>query len=141
MKDKIKFTNSIVINKPLQEVYNSFIDNEIICSYFTTNSSAPIKRSGETIKWKWNNDEADIFINEVVENKTVSFSWKGYKVDYNIFAVFDFLETDGKTIVKVTEMGWNKDDAGIASSHANCSGWQDMLCCMKAWIEYKIDLR
>jgi uncharacterized protein YndB with AHSA1/START domain len=141
MNDKIKFSVSIKINRALSAVYHSFADNKIMSQYFTTDAGAPITKAGETIKWKWGKEEADVIINEVIENKSVAFRWKGYKVDYDVFTLFEFTYENGHTNVKVTEEGWNKDDAGIESSLANCSGWENMLCCMKAWTEHNIDLR
>ena len=139
--EKIKFKVAVSINKPLAEVFKAFVDNTIIVNYFTTGASAPIKAAGEKIHWEWGKDNTDILITEYTENKTVSFTWPGYKVDYNTNVRFDFEEKNGKTVVTVTEEGWRGDDEGIKSSLANNSGWTDMLYCMKAWILYGIDLR
>ena len=139
--EKIKFTVSIRINKPVEDVFNAFVDNSIICKYFTTGASAPIIAKGDKIQWQWGNHTTDIVITEFVKNKIVEFDWPGYKVDYNTHVKFEFTEKDGSVIVYVTEENWAKDDAGINSALANNGGWTDMLKCMKAWVVYGVDLR
>lgn len=139
--EKIKLMVSIKINKPVDEVFNAFIDNSILCKYFTTGASASIRAAGDKIQWIWSNDKTYITVTEVIKDKSVSFTWPGHKVEYDTRATINFEEKNGKTIVTVTEDGWSKDDAGINSALSNSSGWKDMLLCMKAWLEHNIDLR
>jgi uncharacterized protein YndB with AHSA1/START domain len=139
--EKIKFKVAIRINKPVEEVFKAFTDNSIICNYFVSKASAPIKAAGDKILWEWGKEKTEITITDYEENKTVAFTWPGYKVDYDTHARFEFEEKDGKTVVTVTEEGWKGDDEGINSSLANNSGWTDMLLCMKAWVMYGVDLR
>jgi uncharacterized protein YndB with AHSA1/START domain len=42
--------------------------------------------------------------------------------------------------VTITESGWKDDEAGRKASYANCEGWTEMLACLKAWMEYGIQL-
>lgn len=139
--EKIKFKVAVRINKPLAEVFKAFTDNTIISNYFVTEASAPIRAAGDKIIWKWGEHSSEITITEYTENKSVAFSWQGYKVEYDVHCSFEFEEKDGKTKVTVTEEGWQKDDEGIVSSLANSEGWTDMLSSMKAWVQYGIDLR
>jgi len=139
--EKIKFTVSIRINKPIEEVFNAFVDNSILCNYFTSAASEPIKVKGDKIRWQWGKDQTEIIITEFIKNRLVEFTWPGYKVDYDTHVKFEFEEKNGSVIVSVTEESWNKDDAGINSALANNGGWTDMLKCMKAWLLYGIDLR
>jgi hypothetical protein len=53
---------------------------------------------------------------------------------------FEPLE-DGSTFVSIGESGWNEDELGRKRSYLNCEGWSQMLACMKAWLEYGINLR
>ena len=48
---------------------------------------------------------------------------------------------DGGTFVTIAETGWREDEAGRKSSYLNCEGWSQMLACMKAYVEYGINLR
>lgn len=48
---------------------------------------------------------------------------------------------DGATMVTIAESGWRENEQGQKSSYLNCEGWSQMLACMKAWVEYGINLR
>lgn len=139
--EKIKFKVAVKISKPIAEVFKAFTDKDIISNYFVTSASESIRAAGDKITWKWGEHSAQITVTEYTENKSVAFSWQGYKVDYDVHCCFEFEESGGITKVTVTEEGWTKDDEGIVSSLANSEGWTDMLSSMKAWIMHGVDLR
>jgi uncharacterized protein YndB with AHSA1/START domain/DNA-binding transcriptional ArsR family regulator len=139
--EKIKFQVAVRIEKPIAEVFKAFTDNNTISKYFVSSASAPIRAVGDKITWSWGEHKTEIVITEFEENKKVAFTWPGYKVDYDVHAVFIFEEIDGKTRVSVTEEGWKDDEAGINSSLMNNAGWKEMLLSMKAWVMYNVDLR
>ena len=47
----------------------------------------------------------------------------------------------GHTMVQISESGWSDSPVGIKSSYDNCGGWMHMMCAMKAYLEYGINLR
>jgi hypothetical protein len=34
-----------------------------------------------------------------------------------------------------------KTEGGLRASYGNCQGWTQMLCALKAWLEFGINLR
>ena len=44
-------------------------------------------------------------------------------------------------MLSISESGWKTDEEGLKGSHDNCGGWQQMAMCLKAYLEYDIDLR
>jgi uncharacterized protein YndB with AHSA1/START domain len=48
---------------------------------------------------------------------------------------------DGRTLVTVAEEGWRETEGGLRASYGNCQGWMQMLCALKAYKEYGINLR
>ena len=139
--EKIKFQVAVRIDKPISEVFKAFTDKEIIAKYFVSSASATIRAVVDRITWSWGEHKTEIVITEFEENKKIAFTWPGYKVDYDVHAVFIFEEVDGKTRVSVTEEGWKDDEAGINSSLMNNAGWKEMLLGLKAWVMYNVDLR
>ncbi len=139
--EKIKFQVAVRIEKPINEVFKAFTDNEMLTKYFVTSASAPIKAAGDKITWSWGEHKTEIKVTEFEENKKVAFTWPGFKVNYDINVTFIFEEVDGKTRVSVTEEGYKNDDDGINSSFMNNAGWKEMLLSMKAWVMYNVDLR
>ena len=53
---------------------------------------------------------------------------------------FEALGADS-TLVKISESGWKETQSGLNSSYGNCQGWMNMACCLKAFVEYGINLR
>jgi hypothetical protein len=45
------------------------------------------------------------------------------------------------TMVQISETGWREDPKGLESSYGNCGGWMHMVTCLKAYLEYGINLR
>jgi hypothetical protein len=48
---------------------------------------------------------------------------------------------DGSTVVTITEKSRNNDEAGIKWLTGNTAGWANFLACLKAFLEYGINLR
>jgi uncharacterized protein YndB with AHSA1/START domain len=48
---------------------------------------------------------------------------------------------DQDTMVQISESGWRSDAEGIKASYGNAGGWMHMMCCMKGYLEYGINLR
>lgn len=132
------------IGKPVAEVFDAVVNPKKLSFYFTTlgGASAPLV-AGTTVTW-WKT--VPVEVDEVVENKSIVLRWDGaatkgqpaYKT--KIEMGFEQLE-DGGTFVTIAESGWAEDDAGRKLSYGNCEGWSQMLSCMKAYVEYGINLR
>ena len=46
-----------------------------------------------------------------------------------------------ETLVSISEGNWKENQIGLNSSYGNCYGWMQMSCCLKAYLEYGINLR
>jgi len=140
--DSISFTVSQHIGKPVAEVFHAIVDPEILSTYFTKSSSGALER-GAKVTWFWPaNEEEYFFVDEVIPNEKITGHWKAWKVDYHVSTTFTFIsKEDGVTLVRITEDGFHNDEAGRESAFGQCSGWTHMLMCLKARLEFDIDLR
>jgi uncharacterized protein YndB with AHSA1/START domain len=138
------FRVSARIAKPVAEVFDAVVNPKKLSGYFTTigGASAPLV-PGTTVTW-WN--EVPVEVDEVVPPKRIVLRWDAsvpaeeapYKT--RIEMNFEPLD-DGTTLVAIAEAGWREGEAGRRKSYLNCEGWSQMLCCMKAYLEYGINLR
>ncbi len=46
-----------------------------------------------------------------------------------------------ETLVRIVEGKWRPTQDGLQGSYQNCQGWMHMTCCLKAYLEYGINLR
>lgn len=131
------------INKPAPEVFDAVVNPKKLSGYFVTTgggANAPLT-AGTTVIW-WGNVSVDV--ETIEQDRRIVFRWSpdsgqaGHKTTVEMR--FEPLD-DGGTMVTIAEGVWPANDAGQRSSYINCEGWTQMLCCLKAFLEYGINLR
>jgi uncharacterized protein YndB with AHSA1/START domain len=138
----VTFTVRLKIRKPPAEVFAAVVDPAALSRYFIESASGPMV-AGTTLMWKF--AEAPVAfpvrIVEVSEDARIVIEWTA-AAGHDTRAEIDFEALNAnETMVLVTESGWPADETGLAASHANAGGWMHMLSCLKAWLEYGINLR
>lgn len=136
------------INRPVADVFNALTNSEAITRYFTDSVSGGLV-PGQEVQWTWDEWGTNaVFVktvtpNELIELTLDSRNWAKTKDDaYEVLVSFEFEAPDDRTtMLSISESGWRMDEEGYKGSHDNCGGWQDVLCCLKAYLEYGIDLR
>jgi uncharacterized protein YndB with AHSA1/START domain len=110
-------------------------------NYFISKSSG-IMKEGEKIIWKFPEFPEDfpIYVENIEQNKYISYYWE---IDHEMLLVEMTLNSVGDevTIVTITEKGKENDEAGIKWLMGNTAGWANFLACLKAYLEYGINLR
>jgi uncharacterized protein YndB with AHSA1/START domain len=116
--------------------------------YFINGSSSDLIE-GEEVIWRWDGyGEGPIVVktirdNELIEMVLDSREWQKTKDEaYDVLLCMEFEALDdNSTMLSISESGWKTDEEGLKGSHDNCGGWQHMAMCLKAYLEYDIDLR
>lgn len=142
---KPEFRVSARIAKPVGAVFDAVVNPDKLSGYFTTigGASAPLV-AGTKVRW-WG--EVGVDVAEVTPERRIVLHWDGPKspegpalYQTRIEMNFEPLE-DEATLVTIAESGWHADAQSQHSAFLNCEGWSQMLCCMKAFLEYGINLR
>ena len=151
----LKFQVSIRIAKPVHDVFEAVADPKQLSHYFTTGGAKGRLETGATVTWDFHDFPGafPVEVVEVVPDKRIVLRWEanegppddgdpvakvGYKTQVTM--TFEPLK-DGRTLVSVAEQGWHETAQGLAGSYGNCMGWTQMLCALKGWLEYGINLR
>lgn len=140
---QIGFQVSIRIQKPVAEVFEAVVNPQKLSGYFTKSASAPLKE-GTQVYWTFPEfpDEFPVMIREVVPTSLIRLEWEAMEGGYNTQVEMKFREIDSSTtLVTIAESGWRENDKGVKGSYLNCGGWMHMMCCLKAFLEYGINLR
>ena len=77
------------------------------------------------------------------DGMTLEFRVNG-RIAKPVAEVFDAVVNPEKLsgyFTTIGETGWRENARGQKSSYMNCEGWSQMLACMKAYLEYGINLR
>ncbi|AVR44488.1 ATPase [Christiangramia fulva] len=138
---ELEIQASLQILKTREEVFEAIVDPSKMAHYFIEEGSSRME-DGKTIQWKFPEFE-DRFSIEVQETKKpefISFNWEGAK-DKTLKVQMILEDNKGKTIVKITEGKMENDEEGILWYGRNTFGWANFLACLKAYLEYGINLR
>jgi uncharacterized protein YndB with AHSA1/START domain len=148
----LRFTVSGRISKPVAQVFEAVVDPARLSGYFTTGGAKGRLAPGATVTWDFHDFPGafPVYVTEVEPNRRIVLRWDAApgSVDPDesgaqlttVTMTFEQLE-DGRTLVRITEEGWNEGEAAIQASFGNCEGWTGMLCAMKVWLEHGVQLR
>ncbi|WP_029038861.1 SRPBCC domain-containing protein [Salinimicrobium xinjiangense] len=140
--DKLVIKTALQIAKPIVEVFEAIVDPEKMSGYFISESSGRMEE-GKTLQWAFTEFPGSfpVKILKVKAPENVIFEWEGSEgktLEVNI----SLEELNGsQTLVRVTEVGMEANDAGITWLKQNTEGWANFLACLKAYMEYGINLR
>ncbi|MBT8394447.1 MAG: SRPBCC domain-containing protein [Bacteroidia bacterium] len=135
---KLKSEAILQIQKPIEEVFEGIVNPMKMTKYFISESSGRLESGGEVI-WKFPEfpDKFPVKDVKIITNSSISFVWDPETV---VNIVLEALP-DRSTIVKVTEKGKELNDKNLKWLISNAGGWANFLACMKAYLEYGIQLR
>ena len=135
---KLNSKASIQIQKPIAEVYEGIVAPEKMTQYFISESSGRLETRKEVV-WKFPEFPDRFPITEVVlePNQSISFRWD----PETTVTITLGSQPDNSTVVKVSEYGKENNEANLEWLTSNAGGWANFLVCLKAYLEYGINLR
>ena len=138
---KLEINVALQIQKPVEEVFQAIIDPEKMSNYFISKGSGIMEENKELI---WNfpefEDDYPVQVGKIITNEYISYYWD---VEEDKLLVEIKLETlkDGSTLVSITEKSMELNEKGLKWLSGNSFGWSNFLACLKAYLEYNINLR
>ena len=135
---RLESNATIQIQKPIEDVFEGIVDPEKMTKYFISESSGPLE-SGKEVIWKFSEFEDKFPVKEIKieNNNSISFVWDPETV---VIITLEKLPDDS-TIVRVNENGKELNEDNLKWALENSGGWANFLACMKAYLEYGIQLR
>ena len=132
---------AIQILKSAYEVFEAIVDPKKMSNYFISASSAEMAE-GKTIMWKFPEFDTDlpVSVGKIEKDKYISYYWEIDELELLVEITLTPKEGNA-TLVVVTEKSRNNDEAGINWLKSNTEGWANFLACLKAYLEYGINLR
>ncbi len=129
---------ALQIQKPIEEVYEGIINPEHMTKYFISESSGHME-TGKEVVWKFPEfpDKFPVKDINLERNRSISFVW-----DPETVVKILLEDVSGQsTIVRVKEGGKPMSDENLKWVLLNTAGWSNFLACMKAYLEYGVQLR
>src|SRR5687768_2970970 len=129
------------IAKPIDQVFEAIVNPDHMVNYFVSEASGPIEK-GASLCWTFGDVgvSCDIKVIGLKKNEQITFTWptgeKDTTVNISLIPIDDYL-----TEITATETGWDLDADGVKKALGQTQGWTDMLLCLKAYLEFNINLR
>lgn len=142
MVQNLEIKAAIEIQKPAAVVFEAITDPAQMSRYFISRSTG-IMEDGKQLVWNFPEFDIDVpvRVGKLVQNQYLSFYWAGDDQKELLVEISLASRENGSTVVTVTEKGMNNDEAGINWLKGNTEGWANFLACLKAYLEYGINLR
>jgi uncharacterized protein YndB with AHSA1/START domain len=126
----------MLIRKPVDEVFESFIDPAITTKFWFTNSSGKLE-IGKRVRWDWEmyGVSAHLDVKEIEQNKRILIQFDD---DTTVEWVFIPRATE-ETFVTITNAGFKGDLNEIVNQVIDSTGgFTIVLCGLKALLEHNI---
>lgn len=132
---------ALQIQKPTHEVFEAIVDPAKMSNYFISESTGRMEE-GKKITWHFPEFkvEVPVRVGKIEKDKYISYYWDGEN-GKELFVEINLAEKDNSTVVTVTEKEMENNEAGIKWLKGNTEGWANFLSCLKAYLEYGINLR
>ncbi len=133
---------ALMVSKPVEEVFEAIVDPEKMTNYFISSSTGRMEEN-ETLIWKFPEFDMEfpVTIGKVERNKYISWYWdeqdgRELLVEINLEPVIP-----SSTLITISEKERENDELGIKWLKTNTEGWANFLACLKAYLEFGINLR
>ena len=135
---RLESNTAIQIQKPIKEVFEGIINPEKMTKYFISESSGRME-TGKKVTWKFPEftEKFPIEKIKIETNSSISFVWDPETV---VTITLENLP-DKSTLVRVNENGKELNEENLKWVLGNTEGWANFLACLKAYLEYGIQLR
>lgn len=139
MESKIFVQAQMLIRKPIQEVFEAFINPEITTNFWFTKSTGKLEE-GKTITWEWEmyGAKSEVKVLQIIPNQLIKTEWGLFSnnVDY------EFKEMEKGTLVIIKSYGYSeKGDELLSVINENTGGFTTVLDGCKAYLEHGFNLR
>ena len=137
----LEIETAIGIMKAPHEVFEAIVDPAKLANYFISRGSGRLEE-GKTIIWSFPefDFEFPVRVDRVEKDSYVSFRWESDGTDLLVEITLT-PRGAGSTVVRITEKSRELDEAGLKWLQGNTQGWANFLACLKAYLEYGINLR
>lgn len=135
---KLTAKATIQIQKPIEDVFEGIVNPDKMTNYFISESTGRME-TGAKLTWKFPEFEERFSIKDVKteNNSSVSFVWD----PETVVTILLEAQPDQSTVLTVTEGEKEFNEKNLKWALGNTEGWANFLACMKAYLEYGIQLR
>lgn len=143
MKEQnLEIIAALQILKPAHEVFEAIVDPAKMSNYFISQSTGRME-AGRQLIWQFPefDMQVPVRVGKIEKDQYISFYWDSEAGTELLVEMTLTARDPDATVVSVTEKSMPLDQAGINWLKGNTEGWANFLACLKAYLEYGINLR
>jgi uncharacterized protein YndB with AHSA1/START domain len=139
--EKLEINVAMQIQKPINEVFDAIVNPEKMSNYFISQSTG-IMEEGKNLIWKFPefDFECPVRVAKIEKDKYISYYWENSGKELLVEMTLTERENNS-TLVSISEKDMDNNEEGLKWLSGNSFGWSNFLACLKAYIEYGINLR
>jgi uncharacterized protein YndB with AHSA1/START domain len=128
---------TMLIRRPVDEVFNAFVDPAVTTRFWFSRSSGRLAR-GATVTWYWDNHGVcgDVKVTRLEANATIAIEWPT-PVEWTFTPI-----GNDATFVAIVASGFTgTDDEQVAQALDSTEGFNLVIAACKALLEHGIELQ
>jgi len=133
---------ALLIRKPIAEVYEAFVDPEIVTNFWFDKSTGRLE-SGKSVQWHWTMFDmiVDVKVLDAKENEHIEIEW-GTSAEDTSTAEWTFEQrSPDTTFITIVNRDFPGDIDKVVNSALDCTGgFALVLAAAKAWLEHGVRL-
>ncbi|WP_223600766.1 SRPBCC family protein [Chryseobacterium sp. GVT01B] len=139
MSSNVYVEAQMLIRKPVEDVFEAFINPEITTNFWFTKSTGKLEE-GKTVTWEWEmyGVKNAVNVHKIIPNQLIRTEWgdPSTNVDY------EFKTMEKGTLVIIKSYGFNQTGEDLMKQiNDNTGGFTTVLDGCKAYLEHGINLR
>ena len=129
----------MLVRRPLDEVFNAFVDPTITTRFWFTKSSGELE-PGAKVTWEWEmyGASAEVHVKAIERPSRILIEWG--EPPTTVEWQFTSLGAEA-TLVQISNTGFRGTDGEVVAMALDCmGGFSLVLAALKAWLEHGIAL-
>jgi uncharacterized protein YndB with AHSA1/START domain len=139
MSSNVYVEAQMLIRKPIEDVFEAFINPEVTTNFWFTKSTGKLEE-GKTVTWEWEMYGVKNVVNvhQIIPNQLIKTVWGEPSVNVD----YEFKTMENGTLVVIKSYGFTQTDEELLRQvNDNTGGFTTVLDGCKAYLEHGINLR
>ncbi|WP_419489438.1 SRPBCC family protein [Chryseobacterium bernardetii] len=139
MSSNVYVEAQMLIRKPVQDVFEAFINPEVTTHFWFTKSTGKLEE-GKTVTWEWEMYGVKNVVNvhKIIPNQLIKTEWG----EPSVYVDYEFKTMENGTLVVIKSYGFSQTGEELLRQvNDNTGGFTTVLDGCKAYLEHGINLR
>lgn len=139
MDSNVYVEAQMLIRKPVEDVFEAFINPEVTTNFWFTKSTGRLEE-GKTVTWEWEmyGVKNVVKVHQIIPNQLIRTEWGDPSVNVD----YEFKTMENGTLVVIKSYGFSQAGEDLLKViNDNTGGFTTVLDGCKAYLEHGINLR